>query len=407
MTFRFLALSAGFTVLIGNGTALAQDAFTALPSLPTGYTTSNGGTALTSYDVAGEILDHFSLSANLSELYDSNVKQGNQNIVGEDDEFITSLGITAGYRTKGSDWFLSTNYNGGYSSYYNYSELNDYNQSFSGSLGYSGPKLSASWATSYIQNNGANRYYGDFVKTTNLSNSITAAYALGAKTSLSGNISYSTTSSDGDFGDTASLDMGLFAIWKYSSLTQFGPGIRYTLRSGDNQGDRTSIGPALTANYRLSTKVALSSRMGLDFPEYEDGGQADPGVSTSLGIDYKGSSLWGMNLALVRDIQADPANAGIYNEITSMRLAYNRKIGSRMAWTTATSYEFNKREETDTSTNSGSDREFFSIDSTFGMPVLARRAYFTATARYRQQTSENSSQNFDGFQLGFSLSRNF
>jgi hypothetical protein len=44
-----------------------------------------------------------------------------------------------------------------------------------------------------------------------------------------------TTASGGNYHNTSSFNVGASALWKYSPLTEFGPGIRYTRAAGSSQ----------------------------------------------------------------------------------------------------------------------------------------------------------------------------
>src|SRR5690606_26408234 len=105
---------------------------------------------------------------------------------------------------------------------------------------------------------GVNRYYSRFVEQERYHTDLILRYRLSSKTSLTGSAGWSRSNArSGGFDDTESFSLGLNALWKFSSLTEFGPGLRYTLHTGENRQDRTTFGPTLNLNYQLSSKVSL------------------------------------------------------------------------------------------------------------------------------------------------------
>ena len=175
---------------------------------------------------------------------------------------------------------------------------------------------------------------------------------------------------------------------------------------GDTGGDRTSLGPTLTVNYQLSRKVSLNSRIGTDFPHYEDGGSADPSLYTSIGFNYRPSPLWSMNLSLQRDSQASFSDAGRFEEVTSLRLGYQRRI-RRASWNLGMSLETRSTENSGTSSQAGiPDRDYFSLDTSLGMPVFADTTQASLFLRYSNQDG-SANDAWNSFQVGIGLSRRF
>ncbi len=376
-----------------------------MPDIPSGFSESAGPLG----GIGEGILDGFHFSTSLSALYNNNITQSpGQPIAPVLDDFILSLGGMAGYRTTGSDWTFGAAYNGNYNTYLDNSRFNAYNQSGSINANYQGGRLSASLNTGISYNEGANRFFNtaEIVKTTSISNSLNARYQVSSKTSLAGNLGYSFTTSRGNYNDTRSFNAGVSALWRYSSLTEFGPGLRYTRNTGGGGGDRTSIGPTMSVNYRLSTKVSLTSQVGADFVSYDSGGSADPTLFTRIGVNYRASDLWGMNLSLVRDARADPSQADAYNEITALRLGYNRRV-RRATLNLGVSVEKNSFEA---SSNSAAvprdDRDYFAIDGSLGMPVFSNTTSASVFMRYNEQRG-SARDTYDAFQCGLSLSRQF
>lgn len=383
----------------------APSGFSMLPGAPAGASAGSGSVAA----LGENILDGFTVTTTLAGTYDSNITQSPGPPLGPiEDDFILSLGGRVDYLSKSSDWTFGGGYRGSYNEYLSNSEFSGYNQGGGVVVNYEGGRFSASFTGGITLDQGSNRNYSSaFVKQTSYTAALNARYRLSPKTSLQGNIGETfTTASGGNFEDTESFDIGASALWKYSPLTELGPGLRYTYRSGSSQTGRTSIGPTLTVNYKLSSKVALNSRVGMDFASYQDGGSADPTFAASIGLNYEASKLWGMNLSLYRDTQADTSLAGAYTEVTSLRLGYHRKV-RRATLNLGAGYDMNRSERPSVAGGgAGDDRDFFTVDGSLGMPIFKNTSYGSVYFRYGDQSS-SSTDSWDAFQMGFSIGRRF
>jgi hypothetical protein len=377
--------------------APAQDLAVDLPFAPSGFAGGLGGPIV-------PLLNGLTTSGFVSGVYDSNVNQG---VGGNDeDDFILSLGGSVGYQTQGREWTIGATYRGSYDQYMDRGSYSGYNQGASFVAGYQGGKLKVMYNAGFDLDRGSNRYYSTFVERINISQGINASYRLSPKTSLASNLGYSFTKANGgDFSDTESFNFGLSAMWQASPLLSVGPGIRYTLRTGDEHPDRHTFGPTVSANYRLSSKLALTSRLGLDFVDYSEGGGDDVSVSAALGLNYKASALWGMNVSLFRDYQADPALPGAFNEVTSFGVGYYRNI-RRATLNLGAVYEFNSVERPLGGGSRGS-RDYWSLTSSLGMPIFANTTSASVFMSYRSQSAGGGSGSWDGTQVGFSLARSF
>lgn len=355
-----------------------------------------------------DLRDGLGFSASLSGTYDTNPSQGTgtaQNS-GQGD-FFTTLGGTAAYRSRASTWTYGATYSGSYNQYLNESDFSGYNQNAGASLNYQGGSLSASLNCGIDFGSGANRYYASVVDEISYNYNLTARYRFSRKTSITGDLSQRFTRVSGDGGsDTDSLDLGASALWKYSRLTEFGPGIRYTSDSGgDSRVGRSSIGPTLTVNYQLAEKLSLNSRFGMDFPEYDDGTSSDSSWSTFIDLNYKASKIWGMNLSLMRDAQASYTSANEFEELTALRLGYNRRI-RRVMWTLGAGWETRTSQNSDTSVADRPDRNYLTLDTALSMRVFADTCSASIFMRYSDQSGD-SNETWDSFQSGFSISRSF
>ncbi|MEI6177075.1 MAG: hypothetical protein WCS43_09300 [Verrucomicrobiota bacterium] len=380
---------------------------TTMPGQPSGFPGAQT-TGHSISDLGNSLLQGLKLTTNFSTTYNSNISP-NQNVNDDSDkdDFIMSLGGKLEYLSKSSDFTFGGNYRGNYNQYFNHSDLSGYNQGGGLIFNYNGGRFSISGAVGMSVDQGNNSNYSSaFVKQTTVNSSLTARYRLSPKTSLQGTFSQVYTSATGGYSDTTSLSFDASALWKYSPITEFGPGARYTYRSGSTQLDRTSIGPTLNLNYKLSEKVMLNSRVGVDFASYSDGTSADPTISASLGLNYQASKLWGMDFSMYRDTQADPATAGAYTEVTSLRLGYHHKI-RRALWNIGASYQISNSIRPGGS--SGGDipeRDFLTFDTSLSMLTFANTTTASVFLQFNEQRG-GTMGTWNSVQTGFSLSRSF
>lgn len=355
------------------------------------------------------ILDGFTFATSLAGTYESNVTRSpGLPFAPIEDDFILSLGGRVDYLSKSPEWTFGGGYRGSYNEYLSQSEFSGYSQGAGVLANYEGGRISASLTAGVSLDRGTNQNYSSaFITQTTFTTSLTSRYRLSPKTSLQGDLSQnSTTADDASYSDTQSIAVGVSALWKYSALTEFGPGLRYTFISGSSQTGRTSIGPTVTVNYKLSSKVALNSRVGVDFASYQDGGTADPTVSAAIALNYQASKLWGLNCSLFRGTQADPSLAGAFTEVTSLRLGYNRKIRRAML-NLGVGFDSNSSlRPSDESSGPADDRNFFNIDGSLGMAVLSNTSYASLFFRYGDQ-SGSPTETWDSFQFGFGINRSF
>lgn len=359
--------------------------------------------------VGENFLEGFTLATSLSGTYDSNVSRSpGPPVAPIEDDFILSLGGRVDYLSKSPEWTFGGGYRGSYNEYLSQSQYSGYSQGAGVLANYEGGKVSASLTAGVSLDRGTNQNYASaFITQTSYTTGLTASYRLSRKTSLQGNLSQnSTTADDASFNDTQNFTVGASALWKYSPLTEFGPGLRYTYNTGSSQTGRTSIGPTVTVNYKLSTKVALNSRVGVDFASYQDGGTADPTVSAAIGLNYEASKLWGMNFSLFRDTQADVSLAGAFTEVTAVRVGYRRKV-RRATLNLGVSYNSNvSQRPASESAIPIDDRNFLSIDGSLGMAVFSNTSYASVFFRYGDQ-SGSPTETWDSFQVGFGINRSF
>ena len=384
------------------------DGFGARPTgFSSGYGGSGGSGGFPMFGGLGESpLRGFSYGASLTGTYDSNPSQGYGGQNGaSDSDFFATLGGSISYNTTASDLTFGASYNGGYNQYFNQSDLSGFNQGGQVSANYEGGPLSVLFNAGISMNDGANRYYQAMVQQISYNYALTGRYRMSAKSSLVANFGQNFTDSNGSYQNTGSFDSGVSALWQYSELTEVGPGVRYTSDSGSSQGFRTTIGPTVTFNYKLTGKVSLNSRIGMDFISYEQGSGDDSMMTGLIGLNYRASELWGMNLSLYRDAQANPTLGNGTQDVTNLSLSYNRKI-RRATWNVGATYEMGAA-GTFRDPNSGDvDTDYFSFNTGLAMPVFAN----SCTARvFMNWSDQNRSGNNSGdsFQAGAGLNWSF
>lgn len=395
LSFLLIALTGAASIAKG------QNALVDLPTAPTGFSRASA-----IYGAPKEqVTDGFQIVTTLSNTYDSNVTQGSgSNGRDKEDDFILGPGAGVSYITQGHEWIAGANFTASYDEYIDHSDFSGLNHSASAFGGYRGGKVIATLRASVSTDRGANRFYNSFVEETRYQYSLVARYKLSPKTSIVGNLSQSYAETDSNaFNDSSSFNAGLSALWSATPLLDLGPGIRYTLRSNDSRDDRTTVGPNFNLNYQLTTKVSLKSRLGVDF--ISRGNQSsNASFSSSIGLLYQASELWGLNFSFFRDSQGDGATGG-FNEVSSTRLQYIRNV-RRTTLRLGVGYELNEPDGSGTSATN--DYGYLTLDSSLTFPILAERANLTLSIRYKDFDSDaNSDFSWSGLQTGLGLSATF
>jgi hypothetical protein len=387
----------------------APDGSIVQPVAPSGLSNNEAATSLAS-GLGDDLLDGFGFGTTFSTIYNSNVSanQGQTSDSAKDD-FILGLGGNLDYLSRASTLTFGANYRGTYNEYINHSDYSGYSQGGGVLANYDGGDFTVTANAGADIDRGSNsNYSSNFVQRTNIHSGLMARYRISPKTSLVGNFSQSNSStSSGNYSDVNSYDFGTSAMWRYSQLTEFGPGIRYAYRTGSTQIGRTSIGPTLNTNYKLSRKVALTSRIGMDFSRYENGVSADPAFSASIGLNYQASKLWGLNFSYWRDTQADTSQVGGFTQLSSLQLGYHRKLRKAML-NLGLRYQTNSYEMPDNTTRAARpDQDYFSINSSLGMPVFSDTCNASVFVSYNDQGGGGTGNSYNSVQTGFSISRSF
>lgn len=372
---------------------------------PDGF--ANRGPGFTSGNFA-KALGGFGWGASLTTTYDSNINMGRQGPLGtgDQDDFIASLSTTFNYRSTGPEWYYAVNGSVGYNHYFDMSDYSGPSYGAGFLLGYNGAKLQGTLNLAYSYSEGFNRYNAGYVEQGNLAATLSAAYRLSAKTSLTFGMGTTLIGSEGSgSGDTNDFNVSTGLMWQYSPLLSFGPGVRYTSQSGDRQGDRTSIGPYLAANYELTSKVSLNSQLGVDFSDYSGlGGGSDESLFASVGLNYRLSELWAFSLALSQSTQPQNSFAGGYRETLSIRAGATRQI-RRAALNLGVSWETDDYAASGAIAGTQSGGDYYTFDASLGMPVFRDRA--TASIFFRYSEDDGGLGGWDGYQIGISLGASF
>jgi len=365
-----------------------------------------------------ELLQGIDLGLSSSFVYDSNVNPGAGGSSNQGD-FILTLSPSVAYRTVGGDWYLGGHAALNHSTYFEQSDLGGIGYNGGLDFGYQGHPLTVrgSIGTSLVQ--GVNRYYGGYSETQNFTSSLSASYQWSAKTSIDARMSYRMTEPDQkegsstarNFGGSESLDFDLSAMWRASPLLSVGPGIAWSHDTGDSKPERESIGPIIRLKYQLSNKVSADGTFGIQFTDYDGGSSSDPLFTTRLGVNYRASSLWGMNLSVYQGASADGAGAGDYRENLSVRLGYNRRI-RRAAVALGVGYETNDIVNTGSTSSvaTGNARDFLTLNASIGMPMFHNRVQASTFFQLREQAGDGGtggSSDTDGYKVGLSFSTSF
>jgi hypothetical protein len=276
--------------------------------------------------------------------------------------------------------------------------------SASAGLGYDGGRWKLDSILRHGYSEGVNRYFAAPVAERVTGFGINAGFEISPRTTLQAAWASSRSDRDTQGGDTESHELSATALWEYSSLLSLGPGIRISRQTGQMQGDRDAFGPQIAATYRLSSKISVNGRLGFDFVEY-DGAAADSFLSASIGANYRMNALWGFNLSLVRDAQADGMAGAAFRETTAFRIGVNRNI-RRVQAGLGIGYE---RSSSVAAAGAAApqDSDFLICDLSLRFPVSGERLTGTVFARVQRSASDDISRDWSGYQTGVTLNYNF
>lgn len=398
MKYPLLVITLPALLLPSRGAG--QDLEAPLVAAPSGFSELPAGVL----PAGNLLLEGLAYSVSTGYTYDSNLFQGSGKPGSPiENDIILSFSPGMTYRTQGSTWTLGLAGSLNYSSFLDQDDLGGLGYNTAVDLSYSKKPLTVAASLSYGLDRGVNRNYGsNFVENERFSGSLRASYVLSPKTSIDARLGHSISLPDGGFTTTGSTSFDITAMWKATPLISVGPGIGWSWQGGDTQSTRETVGPLLRLTYKLSQKVALDGSFGVDFAEFGDTGRSDTSFSNRLGINYRASSLWGMNLSLSQGTEADGSSAGNFRETMAWRIGMNRRI-RRASLGLGLSYETNES-VTPTGAGGAGERDYLRFDSSLSMPVFWQRAQASTFISWNQ---ESGSREWDGFRFGVSLSAAF
>ena len=375
-------------------------------SVPTGYVSRSvpGAALLDPENIESRSLK-FSLG--FDSLYDSNVLNStglNGSQIESDLRLSPKLAATF---NRGSLLKINGSVDVSNDEYLDHPELNAVNYRFSGSGGYGSDKFTAELSLGHLRDSGINRRTGSFLETLSSNLGFDTRYRLSSKTSVSADWDYRDYESLTEgFSDTKSQNFSTRALWALTPLTELGPGYRWGSRTGYNNSELNVEGPNLSLNYRLSSKVKLRSRFGVDQSSSSFNVGKDSLLNWALSLDYKASALWGLQLTAVKDSQASLSTSGGFDEVSAIRLTHLRKIlDSKLRLTVG----FASRNAVDTLGNVANEfreYDFFETRCSFEMPVYSDKAELELSVAHRELTSDLQ-RSWDGWQAGLGLTWRF
>jgi hypothetical protein len=387
------------------GVVNGQEGAAGLPELSSGYEFETGIIGEEQEPSFGKL--DFELS--LLGRYDSNVTLGNpQGRFDEESDFLIQPSLKSSFRlgSGSGEWRFGVK---GEVTRMNFEELDRFNvtnYSFGLNGGYQSSRAKFLFNTSYASTGGVNRFVGSLFEQTSVSSRFKGEYTISTKTSLELSLSQnSITSETSGFADTSSATFLVAGLWQATPLIRLGPGFRYGLRTAEVGGpiqdqELTVVGPALRLDYKLSTKVNLTSNVGLGFADTPSGD--DELWNFRVGLNYRASSLWGLNLGMIRDTQATLFAGGGFDQVSSYRFGYTRKIRSARL-NLGVSYE-DRAPQGFTQVVAGfRDSGYLNYTASLGLPVFGEEADLSLDLAWRDFDTADLVQSWSGFQSGLSL----
>ena len=352
---------------------------------------------------SGETDKGLELTLGLSSLYDSNLTQLPD---GGESDLILTPEIAAEYQVGNSRWNLGARGKLSYDSYQQRDDFDDASYLLDFYGGYQSKKLDASFTTGISSTSGINRLAAGFIEQSSFKNSLEANYRFSRKTSLDVKWDQRLTESQSEgYGDTSSETAAFSALWQATPLISIGPGFRYGLRTGNDDEEFTVMGPTLRLDYNLSTKIKLQSTIGIDYSDSPYSGD-DTLLNWSLGLNYRASSLWGFDLESIQDTRATLSTGGGFDEISSFRLNYWRKI-RRARVELGVANEDRSATDSQLSLIVPRDFEYLTLSAAMSLPVFRERADLKIHVKWRDQDEADGDSSWDGVQTGLSLTWRF
>ena len=345
----------------------------------------------------------------LLSLYDSNVTLGAPDtLIKEESDFLIQPSLKSSFQlgSGSGEWRFGLKGNVTRMDFNELDRFNVTNYSFGLNGGYQSGRAKLLFNSAYASTGGVNRFVGDLFEQTSVSSRLTGDYTISPKTTFELSLSQnSITSETGGFADTSSTTFLVAGLWQATPLIRLGPGFRYGLRTAEVGGsiqdqELTVVGPALRLDYKLSTKVNLTSNMGLGFADTPSGD--DELLNFRVGLNYRASSLWGLNLSMIRDTQATLFAGGGFDQVSSYRFGYTRKIRSARL-NLGVSYEDRAPQGVTQVVAGFRDSSFLNYTASLGLPIFGDEADLSLDLAWRDFDTANLVQSWSGFQSGLSL----
>ncbi len=348
-----------------------------------------------------DLLSDLTLKVSTTTLHDSNVGQTPDTAaMPAQGDFMTTLASSVQWARETSKWKLALQGSLGYDQYADLHQFNGLDYSSGALIGYRAGRLELGMRFRQSYDHAVNRFYGAMTDEHFHATALSAVYIVSPKTALVSVWQSSWTEPGSGFGSTERQAANLSALWRYSELLQIGPGIGFTSTTGQRQVERTSLGPTLSAIYKLSEKVDLNSQVGMDYVDY-DGGGTDEFLSARIGLKYVMSPLWAFDFSLIRDAEADGSLAGGFRETTAVRLGVVRNI-RRATIRVGLGFE----NSTFSSASGPTPRppiDYLTGDVSLTFPIIADHLSASLFFRYMDSSSDEVIRDWKTYQVGASL----
>lgn len=393
--------SAFSLVYLYAGALSAQNQASEAPSLASGFSRETSLSSLVS--ASGKSDKGLEITLGLSSFYDSNLSQLPD---GGESDWILTPEIAAEYQLGNSRWNLGARGKLSYDSHQKRDDFSDASYLLDFFGGYQSKKVDASFTTGISSTSGINRLAAGFIEQSSFKSSLEASYRFSRKTSLNAKWHQMMTESQSEgYGDTSTETVGFSALWQATPLIRIGPGIRYGVRTGNDNEEFIVVGPTLSLDYKLSTKVNFRSTIGIDDSD-SPYSRDDSLLNWSLGLNYRASSLWGFELESIQDTRATLSTGGGFDEISSFRLSYWRKV-RRARIELGVAYEDRSATDSQPTLIVPRDFEYLTLSAAMSLPVFRDRADLKIHVEWRDQDGVDDNSSWDGVQTGFSLTWRF
>ena len=392
------------------GVARGQEGAARLPELPSGF-----------YEAAATVIGEgeepsfgkLDFELGLLSRYDSNVTLGApQGRFEEESDFLIQPSLKSSFQlgSGSGEWRFGLKGNVTRMDFNELDRFNATNYSFGLNGGYQSSRAKLLFNAGYASTGGVNRFVGNFFEQTSISSNLTGDYTISPKTSFELSLRQNSVVSETQgFADTSSTTFRVAALWQATPLIRLGPGFRYGLRTAEVGGpiqdqELTVAGPALRLDYKLSTKVNLTSNVGLGFADTPSGD--DDLLNFRVGLNYRASSLWGLNLSMIRDTQATLFARGGFDQISSYRFGYTRKIRSARL-NLGVSYEDRAPQGVTQVVAGFRDSSFLNYTASLGLPIFGDAVDLSLNLAWRDFDTTETLQSWNGLQSGLSLAWSF